>query len=57
MLPRYLLGAASVRWAVRRLLSEPGFRSRAEEIAAWHRRNDGAQRGAELVERHAGKGR
>lgn len=41
---------APLRWAVRRLLDEPSFATRASEIAAWGREHDGATRGAELVE-------
>jgi UDP:flavonoid glycosyltransferase YjiC (YdhE family) len=39
-----------LRWAARRLLREPTFAARAAEIGAWGRENDGAQRGAALVE-------
>lgn len=49
-LPWRLCRPAPLRWAVRRLLSEPSFTARAEAIAAWGRENDGAVRGAELVE-------
>jgi len=49
-LPRLICRPASLRWAARRVLSDPSFAARAGEIAAWGRRNDGAQRGAELVE-------
>jgi UDP:flavonoid glycosyltransferase YjiC (YdhE family) len=51
MLPRRLLRPGPVRWAIRRLLAEPNFAASAREIAAWGRRNDGAERGAELIER------
>jgi UDP:flavonoid glycosyltransferase YjiC (YdhE family) len=34
-------------------LAEPSFTARAQEIAAWGRANDGATRGADLVERLA----
>src|SRR5256885_2428715 len=50
MLPWRLTGAASMRWAVRRGLSDPGFTQRANEIAAWASQNNGAERGAGLVE-------
>lgn len=50
MLPWRLSGEASLRWAVRRILRDRRFAERAEEIAAWARTNDGADRGAELVE-------
>lgn len=49
-LPWRLCRPAPLRWALRRLLHEPGFTARAQEIAAWGRENDGASRGAELVE-------
>jgi UDP:flavonoid glycosyltransferase YjiC (YdhE family) len=52
-LPWRLCRPAPLRWAVRRLLREPGFARKAEEIATWGRENDGAARGAELVERLA----
>jgi UDP:flavonoid glycosyltransferase YjiC (YdhE family) len=50
MVPWRLTGAASIRWAVRRLLAEPRFAARAGEIAAWAADNPGAESGAELVE-------
>jgi UDP:flavonoid glycosyltransferase YjiC (YdhE family) len=53
MLPKRLLTASSLRWAVRRVLTDPGFGLRAREIASWARDNDGAARGAELVQRYA----
>ena len=49
-LPWRLCRPAPLRWATRRILHEPSFTARAEEIAAWGRQNDGARRGAELVE-------
>ena len=49
-LPWRLCRPAPLRWATRRLLHEPSFTAKAEEIAAWGRENDGAARGAELVE-------
>ncbi|HKF82784.1 MAG TPA: nucleotide disphospho-sugar-binding domain-containing protein [Solirubrobacterales bacterium] len=52
-LPWRLCRPAPLRWATRRLLREPSFTTKAEEIAAWGRANDGAARGAELVERLA----
>jgi UDP:flavonoid glycosyltransferase YjiC (YdhE family) len=52
-LPWRLCRPAPLRWAARRLLHEPSFREKAEEIAAWGRENDGAARGAELVEQLA----
>jgi UDP:flavonoid glycosyltransferase YjiC (YdhE family) len=50
MVPWRLTNASSIRWATRRLLGELGFGARAAEIGAWSAQNDGAQRGAELVE-------
>jgi UDP:flavonoid glycosyltransferase YjiC (YdhE family) len=52
-LPWRLCRPAPLRWAARRLLHEPSFTTKAQEIAAWGRNNDGAARGAELVERLA----
>jgi UDP:flavonoid glycosyltransferase YjiC (YdhE family) len=52
-LPWRLCRPAPLRWATRRLLHESSFMAKAEEIAAWGRANDGATRGAELVERLA----
>jgi UDP:flavonoid glycosyltransferase YjiC (YdhE family) len=49
-LPWRLCRSGPLRWAVRRMLDEPGFAARAGEIAAWGRENDGAAHGAELVE-------
>jgi UDP:flavonoid glycosyltransferase YjiC (YdhE family) len=51
--PWRLCKPGALRWTVRRLLGDPSFAARAGEIAAWGRENDGAQRGAELVERLA----
>jgi UDP:flavonoid glycosyltransferase YjiC (YdhE family) len=39
-----------LRWAARRVLRDEGFARRAGELARWSRENDGAVRGAELVE-------
>jgi UDP:flavonoid glycosyltransferase YjiC (YdhE family) len=49
-LPWRLCRPAPLRWAARRLLEEPSFTRRAEELAAWADEHDGATRGAELVE-------
>jgi UDP:flavonoid glycosyltransferase YjiC (YdhE family) len=54
-LPWRLCRPAPLRWATRRILGDPGFQQRAAELADWRRDNDGAQRGAELVESFAGK--
>ena len=53
MLPRPLLGPRALRAAARRILRKPRFAERAGELAAWNAANDGAKRGAELVEQHA----
>ena len=52
-LPWRLCRPAPLRWAARRVLGEPDYATKAEEIAAWGRANDGAARGADLVERLA----
>ena len=49
-LPWRLCRPAPMRWVARRLLHEPSFAAKAQLIAAWGRENDGATRGAELVE-------
>ena len=48
--PWRLCRPAPLRWAARRLLRDPSFTGRAAELAAWSRENNGAARGAELVE-------
>ena len=50
MLPWRLLGTGGLRVASRRILGDESFRKRATELAAWSRANDGAERGARLVE-------
>ena len=52
-LPWRLCRPAPLRWAARRILGDPSITKRAGEFAAWRRENDGAKRGAELVERFA----
>jgi UDP:flavonoid glycosyltransferase YjiC (YdhE family) len=52
MLPWGLLGAGPLRWAIRRMLADGRFAERARRIADWGRENDGAVRGAELLERY-----
>jgi MGT family glycosyltransferase len=49
-LPWRLCRPSPLRWAARRILDDPSFATRAGELATWARQNDGAQRGAELVE-------
>jgi len=55
MLPRRMLRPDPLRWAVRRLMGDERIASRASEIAAWSARNDGAARGADLVEELASR--
>jgi UDP:flavonoid glycosyltransferase YjiC (YdhE family) len=52
-LPWRLCRPAPLRWASQRLLEDPVFTRRAGQLAAWGREHDGAQRGAQLVERLA----
>jgi len=54
-LPWRLCRPGPLRWAARRILGDPAFAAGAGEIAAWGRENDGAARGAELVERLAAR--
>jgi MGT family glycosyltransferase len=49
-LPWRLCKPAPLRWAARQVLAEPSFAGCAGELAAWAAENDGAERGAELVE-------
>jgi MGT family glycosyltransferase len=49
-LPWRLCRPAPLRWATRRILEDRSFAAHAGAIASWGRENDGAQRGAELVE-------
>lgn len=51
--PWRLCRPGPLRWAARRLLGNPEYAMRAEAIADWGRRHDGAARGAALVERLA----
>jgi UDP:flavonoid glycosyltransferase YjiC (YdhE family) len=53
MLPWTLMRPGSLRSAVRRLLSEQRFTSRAAAIGRWSTENDGAALAASLVERYA----
>jgi MGT family glycosyltransferase len=48
--PWRLCQPAPLRWAARRLLRDPSFTDRAAELAAWGSENNGAARGAKLVE-------
>ena len=53
MVPWGLLGAGPLRWAVRRVLADGRFAERARRDRRLGRENDGARRGAELLERYA----
>jgi UDP:flavonoid glycosyltransferase YjiC (YdhE family) len=48
--PWQLCRAGPLRWTVRRMLGDLSFAQRAREIARWAGENDGAARGARLVE-------
>jgi UDP:flavonoid glycosyltransferase YjiC (YdhE family) len=52
-LPWRLCRPAPLRWAARRILGDGRFRTRAEALAAWRQENDGAKRGAHLLEKFA----
>jgi UDP:flavonoid glycosyltransferase YjiC (YdhE family) len=52
-LPWRLCRPAPLRWAVERMLKDRSFANRARELATWARDNDGAERGADLVEQLA----
>lgn len=56
MIPARLVAAGPIRWAARRILTDGRFTRRAREIAEWATRNDGAARGAQLVERFGAEG-
>jgi MGT family glycosyltransferase len=52
-LPRRLLSPRRIRLAARRILGDPSYRERAEEMQLWSRANDGAERAAVLAEEAA----
>lgn len=52
-LPRRLVTARGVRWAVKRVLGEPRYREGAERLKRWNERHDGAAVAADAVERFA----
>jgi MGT family glycosyltransferase len=52
-LPWRLCRPTPLRWAARRLLEDDSFANRAQELARWASEHDGAEHGAELVERLA----
>jgi MGT family glycosyltransferase len=49
--PWRLCKPAPLRWATRRLLEDDSFSRRTGQLARWAEGHDGAQRGADLVER------
>jgi MGT family glycosyltransferase len=52
-LPWRLCRPGPLRWAARRIFADRRFAARAGELSAWAAANDGAERGADLVERLA----
>lgn len=52
-LPWRLCRPAPLRWTVRRMLDDDSFAQHAAELATWAAENDGAERGADLVEQLA----
>lgn len=52
-LPWRLCHPAPLRWATQQLLADRSFAVRAGKLSAWAKENDGAERGAELVEQLA----
>jgi UDP:flavonoid glycosyltransferase YjiC (YdhE family) len=50
MLPWRLTRAGPLCWATRRILGAASFRERSQALQAWARNNDGAERGAGLLE-------
>jgi UDP:flavonoid glycosyltransferase YjiC (YdhE family) len=49
-LPWRLCKPAPLRWAAQHLLDDLSFAGQAGELAAWAEENDGAERGADLIE-------
>ena len=49
-LPRRLVSERGIRLAVRRVLAEPRYATRARELADWASRNDGAEHAADVLE-------
>ena len=56
-LPRRFHTPRGVRLAVRRLLSDPSYAARAQELGEWAKENDGAATAADAVEELAAGGR
>jgi MGT family glycosyltransferase len=52
-LPWRLCRPTPLRWATRRILADSSLTNRTGELASWAKENNGAQRGAELVEQLA----
>ncbi len=50
-LPKRLLSPRGVRLASARILSDDGYRAKAEEMQRWHAENDGAANAADEVEK------
>jgi UDP:flavonoid glycosyltransferase YjiC (YdhE family) len=53
-LPRRLTTPRGIKLALRRLLADPGYKARAEEIARWSSTHDGAATAADELERFTG---
>ena len=49
-LPWRLTRPRPLRWVLRELLGDPAYARRAQRLGEWARRNDGARRGAQLME-------
>jgi len=54
-LPRRLTTARGIRLAVRKVLADPGYAHRAERLAGWAGRHDGALAAAHELERLANR--
>jgi UDP:flavonoid glycosyltransferase YjiC (YdhE family) len=52
-LPRRLTSARGVKLAVRKLLSDPSYKTRAAELGRWAAEHDGAAAAADELERFA----
>jgi MGT family glycosyltransferase len=52
-LPWRLCRPSPLRWAARHILTDPSFAARAGKFDAWTQGHDGAERGAQLVEKLA----
>jgi UDP:flavonoid glycosyltransferase YjiC (YdhE family) len=54
-LPRRLITPRGIRFAVRRVLSEPSYARRARHLRAWAELHDGSERAADAVEELASR--